>query len=306
MASKEDEQVVVICPRCKVRLKVDETKLSPAGSRFKCPKCSTVLIVKKPAAQANKTLDNRRILVAHSNPAIRDITVSLLKDAGYDVLTAANGIDVMVKALKELPFLSVIEVALPKIYGFEICKRLKGRPETKEMKFILLPSIYDKAKYRREPVSLYGADEYIEEHDLKGHLIEKINALMAAPAKGKTEETQKAGQSVPKAPEFQQQVSPVSAAPKETFAGPAKEAPDERIERARRLARTIINDIYLYNSAKVDESIRSNNFYSVFATEVKEGRKLYDNRIPQEIRDIKDFYKEAIDNFLASREKIIA
>jgi predicted Zn finger-like uncharacterized protein len=306
MASKEDEQVVVMCPRCKVRLKVDETRLSPEGSRFKCPKCSTVLVVKKPAARPKKSLDSRRILVAHSNPAIRDIAVSLLKDAGYDVLTAADGIDVMVKALRELPFVAVIEVALPKIYGFEICKRLKSRPETKEMKFILVPSIYDKARYRREPVSLYGADEYIEEHALKEHLIEKINAVMITSSGAKTGEAPKAGRPTPEAPELKEQVSSVTAAPKETFEGPAKEASDEKIERARRLARTIISDIYLYNSAKVDESIRKNNFYSVFAPEVKEGRKLYDNRIPQEIRDIKDFYKEAIDNFLASREKIIA
>jgi len=80
-------------------------------------------------------------------------------------------------ALKELPFLMIMEVALPKIYGFEVCKRLKSRAETKDMKFFLLPSIYDKSKYRRDPASLYGADDYIEEHDLSTQLIEKINAL---------------------------------------------------------------------------------------------------------------------------------
>jgi len=51
VASKEEQHVVVMCPKCKTKLKVDETRLSPEGSRFKCPKCATVLVVKKPAAR---------------------------------------------------------------------------------------------------------------------------------------------------------------------------------------------------------------------------------------------------------------
>jgi predicted Zn finger-like uncharacterized protein len=294
--------VVVTCPKCKVRLKVDEAKLPPQGSRFKCPKCSAVLLVKKPAAEATKkTLAERKVIVAHSKPEIRDLTVSLLKENGYEVVVATDGIDFMVKALKELPFLSIVEVALPKIYGFELCKRLKARPETKEMKFILVPAIYDKSRYRREPVSLYGADEYIEEHDLEGRLMEKIDTLKGLPG----------GRTAPAPPssapaEEPRQVPKGEPAVREVAAASAPGTSDETVERARRLARTIINDIYLYHSAKVDEAIRNNDFYSVFAAEVREGKKLYDNRIPQDVRNIKDFYREAIDNFLAARGKAIA
>jgi predicted Zn finger-like uncharacterized protein len=297
--------VVVTCPKCKVRLKVDEAKLPPQGSRFKCPKCGTVLLVKKPAAPAKKALDDRKILVAHSRPEMRDLAASLLRNSGYDVLTVTDGIDLMVKALKELPFLSVVEVALPKIYGFEVCKRLKARPETKGMKFILIPSTYDKTKYRRDPVSLYDADDYLEEHDIEGGLIEKINALRGLPEGGETTSPEAPHQSAGAA-EAPQQAPKVEPAVKEVAPAISSGASDEAVERAQRLARTIINDIYLYNSAKVDASIRNSNFYSVFAAEVKEGKKLYDNRIPQEVRNIKDFYREAIDNFLATREKAMA
>ena len=78
-----------------------------------------------------------------------------------------------------------------------------------------------------------------------------------------------------------------------------------RVEKAKRLARTIINDIYLYNAAKVEESIRNDNFYTVFASEVREGKKLYDSRIPQEIRNMNDFFREAIDNFLLAKKTAI-
>lgn len=293
--------MVVICPKCKVRLKVDESKLSPEGSKFKCPKCSAVLVVKQPVAQPKKTLDSRKILVAHSNPETLRTIVSLLSGHGYHVVTASDGIDVMVKALKEYPFLSIVEVALPKIYGFEICKRLKMRPETKEMKFILVPSIYDKNKYRREPVSLYGADDYIEDHDLSTQLIDKIDRLGGTRGEEKAEK--------PPRPDVDLSAVKKPEVKTETIAKEPVSAPglsDEKVEKAKRLARTIINDIYLYNSAKLDEAIRNDNFYAVFAPELKEGKKLYDQRILPEVRHIADFYKEAIENFISARKKALS
>lgn len=295
--------MVVICPKCKARLKVDESKLSPQGSKFKCPKCGAVLVVKRPVARTDRTLDTNKILVAHSNPDTLRKVVSMLTDKGYSVVTAADGIDVMVKALKEIPFLSIVEVALPKIYGFEICKRLKMRAETKEMKFILIPSIHDRAKYRREPVSLYGADDYIEDHDISAQLIDKVEILRRLPGEEKTPEPVEPAAKPPLAPPVERKAE---SELREAAAAAVTAPTDEKIEKAKRLARTIINDIYLYNSAKLDASVRNDNFYSVFAPELKEGKKLYDNRIPQEVRNISDFYKEAIENFISARKKALS
>ncbi|MFZ2196736.1 MAG: zinc-ribbon domain-containing protein [Thermodesulfovibrionales bacterium] len=305
--------MVVICPKCKVKLKVDDAKLSSAGSRFKCPKCSTVLVVKKPAEQIKKYLDSTKVLLAHSNTEVLENARTLLQNQGYKVITSTDGIDVMVKALKELPFLAVVEVSLPKIYGFEICKRLKSRPEMKDMKFILVPSTYDKTKYRREPVSLYGADDYIEAHDIPATLIEKINRLVTMPEEGGGEpqasqkktvaapETPKSRSEVPGSkPEAGPEVRQPAVSPEKR---PSEGKTDEAIEKACRLSRTIIDDIYLYNPAKVMESIKNDNFFAVFASELKEGQKLYENRIPLEIRDRGNYYRETIEKFIAKKKK---
>ncbi len=301
--------MVVICPKCRIKLKVDDTKLSFAGSRFKCPKCSTVLILKKPSVQPKKTLDSTLVLVAHSKPEVLESAGAILQDQGYKVLTSTDGIDVMVKALKELPFLAVLEVSLPKIYGFEICKKLKARTETKDMKFILIPSIFDKSKYRREPVSLYGADDYIETQDIPAMLIEKINKLVAMPEESTAKppeeqlrpkaatETPAPGIKVPEGkPEFMQQ-------PAQPETKPSEGKTDEAVEKARRLSRTIMGDIYLYSPAKVMEAIKNGNFYNVFAAELREGHKLYENRVPKEIRDKANYYRETIEDFISKKKK---
>lgn len=308
--------MVVMCPKCKTRLKVAEERLAPGGSRFKCPKCSAVLLVRKPLPAAEKAVDGKKILIAHSNPAIAGEITSLLKKNGYLTITASDGIETMVKAIRERPSLVIVEVGLPKIYGFEVCKRLKLRPETREMKFILVNSVYDVGRYKREPESFYGADDYIEEHRISELLIDSINALRGKePAGNKEEKAEKAP-----GPSLEDKTVPEEApvpAPEEKKVQPPEEAPapafeerivrppaDEKIERARRLARTIVSDIYLYNTAKADEAIRNNTFHTVFSPEIREGLKLYEGRISKEVRGMGDFYQEAITNFIEAKKKV--
>ena len=293
--------MVVICPKCKTRLRVDEAKIAGGGSRFKCPKCSTALLVKKPAPVSEKPIDNVKVIVAHSNPAIANEITTLLSENGFQTVTASDGIEAMVKSLKEHPFLAVIEVGLPKIYGFEVCKRLKGRPETKGMKFILISSPFDKNKYRREPESLYEADDHIEEHRLSELLIHSVNVLKGGePPKKEEKETEKIEKPTQETVVKKAEVKPEPPAPAAIKPAPAADA---QIERAKRLARTIVSDIYLYNTAKADESIRNNTFSSVFASEMREGLKLYENRISQEVRDKGDFFREVLALFIENKKK---
>ena len=77
------------------------------------------------------------------------------------------------------------------------------------------------------------------------------------------------------------------------------------MEKAKRLARTIIADIYLYSSTKMEEAIKKNTFYTEFASDIKEGTKLYNGRVSQEVKNKGDFFREAIENFMENKKKTI-
>jgi predicted Zn finger-like uncharacterized protein len=317
--------VVVGCPKCKIKLKIADEKLTPEGVSFKCPKCSAILLVKKPAVQI-KPLEGK-VIVAHEDPAIVEKMSGFLTKKGYTVITSQDGIDTMIKAIKELPFLALLDVALPKIYGFELCKRLKERPETKDIKVILICSIYDKTRYRREPSSLHGADDYIEEHHIEDLLMEKIEALQGIKEK-REEVTERPKEPVPEksqpSPEKPQPFvemppkiegqQPQAAIPSRPEIKPAvepeikkeiKTEADDAVEKAKQLARAIIADIYLYSSTKMEEAIKKNTFYAEFASEIKEGTKLYNGRVSQEVKDKGDFFREAIENFIENKKKTL-
>lgn len=251
-----------------------------------------------------KPLDRGKVLVAHEEGQVLEKLQTSLSSNGFAVVTAADGIEAMVTATKELPALCLLSVSLPKIYGFEVCKRLKNRPETKEIKVILIASIHDQNKYRRKPETLHDADDYLEAHEINDGLMEKVSRALGIPPKGPVPLQQEKEKPVP-APAQPLRPAEKSVTIEVSKPGISKVAAEssEAVEKARRLARTIMADIYLYSKAKVDEAIKTNTFQSTFQAELREGKKLYDNRIPAEVKNMGDFFTEAINTFIEKRKK---
>jgi len=169
--------VVVICPKCRRKLKVDEKIQRAKGSILKCSQCNTFFVVKVLSVSPKKTLDQGKILIAHSNPLITNEIVSLLTKKGYVTTTSSHGIEAIVKAIKEVPFLLIIELELPKIHGLEVCRRIKATSDIKDIKFIFVVPAFDYAKRLRENSFICSAEDVIEDRNVAELLIERIDRI---------------------------------------------------------------------------------------------------------------------------------
>jgi hypothetical protein len=77
--------------------------------------------------------------------------------------------------------------------------------------------------------------------------------------------------------------------------------PDE----AKRLARTIVSDIVLYNPQKVKDGIEKDSLFEVLTDELAEGKKYYESMVEEEIRQSTNFFNEAlVDVLLKQNAKI--
>ena len=65
-------------------------------------------------------------------------------------------------------------------------------------------------------------------------------------------------------------------------------------EQARRLARTILSDILLYNQAKVKEGIEKDSLFEVLSEELAEGRKYYESMVETTLRQSTNYFNEAV------------
>ena len=119
---------------------------------------------------------NDRILVIEDDPSTLWLLQYTLEREGYQVLTASNGLEGLRKAQNEEPDLVVLDLMLPGIDGFEICRCLRAEPQTAELPiFILSAVVREMDSATRLKV---GADDYICKPWRRLELVTKIATML--------------------------------------------------------------------------------------------------------------------------------
>lgn len=83
----------------------------------------------------------KKILVVDDDPNIVRLLASRLKNSGYDVVSASDGNSCFKKAVAEKPDLVLLDIIMPGLNGFEVCKRLKENDKTKDIPVIMLTAL---------------------------------------------------------------------------------------------------------------------------------------------------------------------
>lgn len=85
-----------------------------------------------------------KILVVDDSKLVTDIVKMRLEMYGYDVRLAHSGEDALARIAEEVPDLLVLDVQMPGIDGYEVCRRLRDNPMLDELRIIMLTSSDDK------------------------------------------------------------------------------------------------------------------------------------------------------------------
>ncbi|MBI3353374.1 MAG: response regulator [Nitrospirae bacterium] len=118
----------------------------------------------------------QKILIADDEEDIRLIIRLALEDKGYTVLAASNGLEALEKAGSEKVDLIILDAAMPKMDGYEACRRLKNNPSTKDIPVIFLTAI-DVLKDKKKSYRL-GAAAFITKPFEINLLIEEIEGAL--------------------------------------------------------------------------------------------------------------------------------
>ena len=100
-----------------------------------------------------------------------------LKNAGYEILLAKDGVTGFQVFLKEHPDLVLIEAMLPKRHGFEVCLDMKSS-EHGNTPVVIVTSVYKGRKYRNQAIHQYKCDEYLEKPLAPEKLLETVDRLL--------------------------------------------------------------------------------------------------------------------------------
>lgn len=120
---------------------------------------------------------DKKILIADDEPNIVTSLEFLMHKSGYQVRVARDGEEALAQIETFRPDLVLLDVMIPKLSGYEVCQRVRARPEWGGIKIVMLS-----AKGREVEVSKgmsLGADLYVTKPFSSADLVSTIDALLA-------------------------------------------------------------------------------------------------------------------------------
>jgi two-component system OmpR family response regulator len=129
-------------------------------------------------------MDNPRVLVVDDEPNIRDLVEVALRFHGFDVTTAATGDEALRRAREGGPQLIVLDVMLPDLDGFEVCRRLRTRGDETPVIFL---TARDTPTDTVTGLTL-GGDDYVTKPFSVDALVARVRAVLRRTGREPAEE----------------------------------------------------------------------------------------------------------------------
>ena len=120
----------------------------------------------------------KKVLVCDDDLYILQAVGRVVREEGYDVITAEDGETALQLARAELPDLVLLDIMMPKMNGLEVCRALKSDPATARIHIILLTAM-GQERDMQEGIQC-GADEYMTKPFSSRKLRKKLHDLLDA------------------------------------------------------------------------------------------------------------------------------
>jgi DNA-binding response OmpR family regulator len=117
-----------------------------------------------------------RILIAEDERDILELITFTLQYANHQVIPTGNGEDALIMARQELPDLILLDVRMPRLTGYEVCKILKSEDKTK-----YIPVVFLSAKGQEAEINAgleVGATAYLLKPFAPDQLIDKLQSIL--------------------------------------------------------------------------------------------------------------------------------
>lgn len=117
-----------------------------------------------------------RILIADDNPQGVELLEAYLADFDADLRTAFDGEQTLRAVADWPPDILLLDIMMPKVSGFEVCKRLKGDPKTQDIAILMVTAL-DQPRDVEKAVEA-GANDFLTKPINKTELLIRVNALL--------------------------------------------------------------------------------------------------------------------------------
>lgn len=117
------------------------------------------------------------VLVVDDNEQNLELLLAYLEDM-EDVVAveARNGVEAMDMVARQRPDLILLDIMMPKMSGFEVCKQLKSNPETRDIPVVMVTALSETADIER--ATECGTDDYLTKPIERAALVNLVRAML--------------------------------------------------------------------------------------------------------------------------------
>lgn len=117
-----------------------------------------------------------KILIVDDNAQNAELLQAYLEALKADIRIAVDGVDAMEKIAQENPDIILLDIMMPRMSGFEVCRRVKSDPETKNILVVIVTALNELGDVERGVDC--GADDFLSKPINKLELLTRVKSLL--------------------------------------------------------------------------------------------------------------------------------
>jgi len=117
-----------------------------------------------------------RILIADDNAANVELLEVFLSDLDCEIAVASDGIETLQKVATFQPDLILLDIMMPKLSGFEVCRRIKENPQTRNIMVLMVTALNELGDIERAVAA--GCDDFLSKPINKLELLKRVENML--------------------------------------------------------------------------------------------------------------------------------
>src|SRR6056297_385499 len=127
-------------------------------------------------SQSSSAASPSRILIADDNVANRELLEAYLAEVDCEIETSVDGQDTLDKIASFHPDLVLLDVMMPKLSGFEVCKQVKSNPDTSRVMILMVTALGELGDIERAVSA--GTDDFLSKPVQRVQLLKRVENML--------------------------------------------------------------------------------------------------------------------------------
>jgi two-component system, OmpR family, alkaline phosphatase synthesis response regulator PhoP len=127
-------------------------------------------------SNAESFLPDSKVLIVDDNPQNIELLAAFLESLPCKIITASDGMDALDKVAGEKPDLILLDIMMPRMSGFQVCRKLKSDPRTRDIQILMVTALNELGDI--EQASECGTDDFVSKPVNKFELLTRVKSLL--------------------------------------------------------------------------------------------------------------------------------